>query len=157
MKIRIIVTVLFFFALTARLQSQGFGDETHWNILLDDIKMRYAYSLKYDAFFPSPKFGKEIKALEGTEITIAGFFLPVEVTGGVYVVSYNPMDMCFFCTGAGVETVIEVYPKAGQLRHFDRLRTDDFIEVKGILRINTSQEKYLIYMMEEAEFIRKIR
>lgn len=153
-------TILLFFsivALTTSLRAQPFGDDTHWNILLDDIKMRYAYSVKYGAFFPSPKFGKEVKALEGTEITIAGFFLPVEVTGGVYVVSYNPMDMCFFCTGAGVETVIEVYPKDSQLRHFDRLRTDDFIEVKGILRINTSKEEYLIYKMEDAEFIQRIR
>jgi len=157
MKVKTIVAVIFLFILSFKLTAQGFGDDTHWNILLDDIKMRYAYSVKYGAFFPSPKFGKEVRALEGTEITIAGFFLPVEVTGGVYVVSYNPMDMCFFCTGAGVETVIEVYPKQGQLRHFDRLRTDDFIEIKGILRINTSQEKYLIYMLEEVEFVRRIR
>jgi uncharacterized membrane protein YcgQ (UPF0703/DUF1980 family) len=125
-----------------------------WEVLLKDVKMRYRYDTQHNAFLPVPRFGRNLQAMEGTEITLKGFFLPADVTGNVFVVSYMPMAMCFFCAGAGIESVAEIHNIPQHLARFRRLKTDDFIEVKGTLRLNTDDMDHLVYILENAELIR---
>jgi len=58
-----------------------------------------------------PVFSDDIKALDGKEITIKGYIIPVEgyKSHKEFVFSAFPYNMCFFCGGAGPETVMEVY------------------------------------------------
>lgn len=125
-----------------------------WEVLLKDVKMRYRYDTQHNAFLPVPRFGKDLSALDGTTITLRGFFLPADVTGNVFVVSYMPMAMCFFCAGSGIESVAEIQNIPQHLARFRRLKTDDFIEVKGKLRLNPDDLDHLIYILEDAELIR---
>ena len=128
-----------------------------WDLLLNDVKIRYTYSLEYNALQPKPKFGKQVQELDGKTIIVKGFFLPLDVTGNIFVLSYNPMNMCFFCTGNGLQTIIELNVLPEHLRQFNRLRTDNYFEVKGKLRLNSDLSENLIYILDEVEFVRLIK
>ena len=128
-----------------------------WDLLLNDVKIRYTYSLEYNALQPKPKFGKQVQELDGKTIIVKGFFLPLDVTGNIFVLSYNPMNMCFFCTGNGLQTIIELNVLPEHLRQFNRLRTDNYFEVKGKLRLNSDLSEHLIYVLDDVEFVRLIK
>lgn len=106
---------------------------------------------------PKPKFGKELKKLQGQTISVKGFFLPLDITGNVFVLSYNPMNMCFFCTGDGLQTIIELNVLPEHFKKFKRLKTDDYFEVKGKLKLNSNDYKHLIYILDEVEFVKLIK
>ncbi len=57
-----------------------------------------------------PVFSEDIKALEGKEVTVKGYIIPVEgyKSHKEFIFSAFPYNMCFFCGGAGPETVMEV-------------------------------------------------
>jgi len=146
------LTVFLFFTSGPPDMEEHYNNET-WNILLSDVKMRYRFSVDYGTFMQVPRFGESLKELEGQEITLRGFFLPTDVTGDSFVLSHVPMQMCFFCSGAGIETVIELQSLPTHVIRFRRLSTDDFIEVKGTLKLNTDDLDHLIYILEDAAFI----
>jgi hypothetical protein len=135
----------------------NFGSDDAWETLLRDVKIKYAYSVKYNAMLPKPKFGDKLKALEGKIITLAGYSLPADLTGNVLLVSYNPMSMCFFCGGGGIESLVELLPVPEDKARFKRLNTDNYFEVKGRLRLNAKSYDHLVYILEDAEFVRMIK
>ncbi len=149
----IYIIILTTFSLNARNQSK----ENAWSLLLKDVKIGYIYSLKYDALLPKPRFGKELKKLDGQTITIKGFFLPLDLTGDLFVISYNPMSTCFFCTGTGLQSIIELNVLPEHLKKFKRLRTDNYFQVKGKLRLNADTSEHLIYILDEVEFVQLIK
>ncbi len=56
-----------------------------------------------------PNFPAALKALEGKEITVQGFYVPfAPETGNYIIVSKFPMSQCFFCGGGGPESITEV-------------------------------------------------
>lgn len=145
-----------FSIFTLSLKAQELNNDQVWDILTKDIKVRYFYSIKYNALLPSPKFGKRVKKLNGQKITVRGFFLPVDITSDVFVLSYNPMNMCFFCTGSGIETIIELDVSPKNIKPFQDLKTDCYFEVTGKLKINAKNHQHLVYILEEATFIKII-
>ncbi len=138
----------------------SFGQESEkdnfWDVLMHDVTVRFRYSLEHGSMVMTPRFGEHLVQQQGEEITIKGFFLSADVTGSIIVLSYNPMEQCFFCDGSGIESVMEIVPAEGQQRHFGRLRTDNFIEIKGTLRLNSQDIMRLFYILEDAELIRII-
>ena len=62
-------------------------------------------------------------------------------------ISMNPFSSCFFCGNAGPETVIELIFKDPQ----SKFLTDQFILVKGILRLNRYSTGGFFYTLENAE------
>lgn len=128
-----------------------------WELLLDDVNIRYRYSFRNEGFIPRPRFGDQLKALDSTQVSITGFFLPANITGSSFVISYYPMALCFFCSGAGIESVVVMYADERESRRFSNLRTDDFIEVRGRLELNDDVNQNLFYILHDAEFIRHVR
>lgn len=153
---------IFSLFLAIFILNQGSDPEEHynnkeWNILLNDVRMRYRYSIEYNTFLQVPRFGNTLKQMDGQEITLRGFFLPADVTGDAFVLSHVPMQMCFFCAGAGIESVVEIHSIVTHTIRFRRLSTDDFIEVKGRLRLNQENLDHLIYILEDAELVKVIK
>ncbi len=135
----------------------NFGSDDVWETLLKDIKIKYAYSIKYNSMLPKPKFGDKLKAMDGKLITIAGYSLPADITNNVLLISYNPMNMCFFCGGSGIESLVQLIPKPADKARFKRLKTDNYFEVKGRLKLNANDYEHLVYILEDVEFVRMIR
>jgi len=71
-----------------------------------------------------------LKDIEGKKITIRGYFLDLGADAMWYMLSRFPFENCFFCTGVGPETVME-------LANFDnqklKLKTDEIVTVTGTL------------------------
>ncbi len=128
-----------------------------WDLMLQDVRMRYKFSVSYNSFVEVPRFGDSVKKLDGQEILLRGFFLPADVTGDEFVLSYVPMQQCFFCSGSGIESVVEIQTLVSHRIRFRRLSTDDYIEVRGKLKLNTNDMDHLIYILEDAELLEIIK
>ncbi len=97
-----------------------------------------------------PIFSPEIKNLQGKLVEIKGYIIPVEGYKGSkeFVFSAFPYNMCFFCGGAGPESVMEVYAK-------DAIKyTTEAIIIKGKLELNSNDVNQLMYILNDAEMIR---
>ena len=117
---------------------------------LTDVK----FSKKYDATLGiellTASFGESVKALDGKEIVIKGYIIPLDPLGTQYVISRNPMATCFFCGGSGPETVAELRLHPKSIR---RYATDELLSFKGVLKLNESNSASLNYVILNAERI----
>ena len=128
--------------------------DQNWKLMLSDVKVRYTWSVKHGAYITRARFGEQVQQLDGKEVTLKGFFLAADLTGNLFVLSNNPMATCFFCGVAGIESVIEIEPYPDDLRIFKRLRTDNYIEVKGILQLNPDNFERLIYILKDTRLVK---
>jgi hypothetical protein len=98
-----------------------------------------------------PSFSRNIKALNGKTIRISGYVIPVDAKGGMYVLSSNPNSSCFFCGGAGPETIMALKFKSGS----PSFETDDYVSFQGRLRLNEKNIYELYYNLDDAVFMGK--
>lgn len=114
---------------------------------------KITFTKEYDEFLgfkvDKPVFSSDVKELEGQEITIKGFIIPVEgyKSHTEFVFSAYPYNLCFFCGGAGPETVMEVY--ADEPIEY----TAEPIVIKGVLRTNSDDINRLMYALENAVLV----
>ncbi len=90
-----------------------------------------------------PVFSEEVKALEGQEIEMKGYIIPTEgyKSHTEFIFSAFPYNLCFFCGGAGPETVIEV-TALEPIKY-----TADPITIKGRLVLNAEDVNRLMYAL----------
>lgn len=62
-----------------------------------------------DPLFGLPTFDSTAQALAGQRVRITGYMLPLTVENKRYILSRYPYTSCFFCGGAGKETIIELH------------------------------------------------
>ena len=128
--------------------SPALAQQDTWDILSKvTILKKKDPSGKYQVEYPV--FGREVKALDGREITIKGYIIPVEEFSGqnYFVFSALPFNLCYFCGGAGPETVMEVYaPKKIPY-------TSKAITLKGKLKLNGTDGNHLMYILENAVLV----
>jgi hypothetical protein len=129
--------------------------DVDWQTLAD-IKWIPTYVAEYDDYYNMPKFSKKVKVLDGKGITVRGFYVSVDASGTMFALSAYPSNMCFFCNGAGLESVIEVVPKKGELS-LKHIATDKYIQIKGKLRLNQKEADHLMYILEETELVKIIK
>ena len=98
-----------------------------------------------------PVFSKEVKALENKVIEIKGYIIPVEgyKNHKEFVFSAFPYNMCFFCGGAGPETVMEVFSKEA-IEY-----TAEAVTIKGKLELNADDINRLMYGMTEVTLVKE--
>lgn len=116
---------------------------------------KITYVKKYDELLgfkvDMPVFGAEVKALAGKEITIKGYIIPIEgyKSHTEFVFSQYPYNMCFFCGGAGPETVMEVFAKE-PIKY-----TADPIVIRGKLGLNDKDINRLMYELRDVVLVKK--
>lgn len=99
-----------------------------------------------------PNFPPDLKALEGKEITVEGYYVPFAPDDGDYIIiSKFPMAQCFFCGGGGPESIAEVTFSKDP----GKFKVDDLITVKGKLKLNTEDLDHVNFILEQATFISK--
>ena len=111
---------------------------------------RYEYSQRPDRFdFAGvPVFSKEVQALEGKKIRVKGHVIPLDVDGWSWVISAYPFSSCFFCGGAGKESVMSLDTP----RKLD-FSIDEVKEFVGILRLHRDPDG-LTYELEKAKLLK---
>lgn len=124
------------------------GQETVWKDLAD-ISYEEEYSEMLGFNIEVPIFGPKAKSLEGTEVEIQGYIVPLEGFGAhkEFILSALPYNMCYFCGGAGPETVIEVFSE----KPVDY--TAESIKMKGTLVLNRDDVNRLMYFLMDARKI----
>jgi len=97
-----------------------------------------------------PVFSAPVKALENKEIEVKGYIIPVEgyKSHKEFIFSAFPYNMCFFCGGAGPETVMEV--EATDAVEY----TAEQVILKGTLSLNDSDINRLMYLIKDARLIK---
>jgi hypothetical protein len=134
-----------FWTLLMAVQVQAQNEANMWKTL-----SKITYTKEYDEILgfkvDVPQFSTEIQQLEDKEIVIKGYIIPVEgyKSHKEFIFSAYPYNMCFFCGGAGPETVMEVYAKE------DIKYTTEPVIIKGKLELNSSDINRLIYALHGA-------
>jgi hypothetical protein len=121
-------------------------DANIWNTL-SEITFRKEYDEMLGFKVDVPVFGESVQALADQEVVIKGYIIPVEgyKSHKEFVFSAYPYNMCFFCGGAGPETVMEVFSNE-PIKY-----TAEPIVLRGTLELNSSDINRLMYILKDAE------
>ena len=126
------------------------SEESLWKTL-----SMITYKKEYDEFLgfkiDKPVFSDKIHSLNGKEVTVKGFIIPVEgyKSHKEFIFSAFPYSMCFFCGGAGPESVMEV-------ESIDPVEyTTESITLTGKLKLNTDDVNKLMYALTDAKLVKK--
>jgi hypothetical protein len=115
---------------------------------LTDVKFTKKYAAEFGIELLEASFGPSLKALDGKQVIIKGYIIPLDPLGTQYVISRNPMASCFFCGGSGPETVAELRLHPKSIR---RYATDEILTFKGTLMLNENNAESLNYVILNAE------
>src|ERR1700755_2027974 len=97
----IVIVVLGVFGVAANAQTKM----DPWS-LFAKTKFEPKYYEKAAEYLLYPNFPADVKSMEGKEITIEGYYVPFAPEDGVYIIiSKFSMSQCFFCGGAGPESI----------------------------------------------------
>ncbi len=115
---------------------------------------KISYKKEYDELMgfkiDKPVFSESVRSLENKEVTIKGYIIPVEgyKSHKEFIFSAYPYSMCFFCGGAGPETVMEVEALEG-IKY-----SADAIVIKGILKLNDKDINRLMYKLVQVRQVK---
>lgn len=109
---------------------------------LSKVSFTDKYFTDYDDYFMYPEFSSSVKAMEGTLITITGYFLNIGAEEKIYILSKGPMASCFFCGQGGPETAIEL-----QFKGKPNFKTDDIVAITGTLKLNKDDVEHFNYIL----------
>jgi hypothetical protein len=136
--------------LMLSISSRGFTQNTSatWNTL-GKITFKKEFDAALGFKIDKPIFGEEVQALSGKIVEIKGYIIPTDgyKSHTEFILSAFPYNMCFFCGGAGPETVMEIYAKT-PIKF-----TSEAVTIRGKLELNADDVNRLIYAMTEAEQI----
>jgi hypothetical protein len=120
-------------------------------LLFGKVTFNSKFIKEYKEHFLVPAFDSKIRALEGTEITLRGHYLPFDLDDNSIILSKYPYAACFFCGGAGPESIAEVFFSKKQ----SKFKADQILTVKGKLRLNDTNVNHMNFILEEAEIINR--
>lgn len=130
------------------LSSMGQAAEG-WEILTD-VTFEEQYDENIDGYWLIPNFGKRLRAQQNKPLTVKGYFIPIDPDDGFFVLSKFPYAACFFCGGAGPESVIELNVQKSEVEH---IRLDQKVTFTGKLKLNRSDFDHCNYILKEAKLI----
>jgi len=138
---------LFIFALvfTASAQPEGWA-------LFAKTKFEARYNEKSAEYFLYPVFAPELKSQVGKEVSLEGYYMPIDIEGNAYIIlSKYPYSQCFFCGAAGPESISEVKFRDKQ----GKFEMDQFLRVKGKLKLNEADIEHGNFILEDAVLVSK--
>lgn len=120
----------------------------YWEVLSKvDVIKSYDQMLGYEVDIPI--FHEAIKELEGERISLTGYMMPVDSKRSDYILlSSLPYANCFFCGGAGPETVVEVNLME------EISYTKKLIKIEGYLELNDQDPLHLFYILTGARLVK---
>lgn len=146
---KVVLTIIMFIGTALSINAQTL---VSWNSFAQvKFHRQYSETFGFEVNIKPPEFSKELLALDGKEIRVKGYVIPVDIELGMYMVSANPFANCFFCGNAGPETVVELIPGA----KLPRFSTDQVVTFKGVLQVNREGEMNAVpYQMFQAKMVK---
>ena len=137
----VLIILLCFFTFSSVCQTK-----ITWETL-EDVSFTDKFSKEVNANYYFPKFGPSVLALNNREVIIKGYVLEIDRGNDVYILSANPFAACFFCEGAGPESIVELkLPK-----DHPRFEMDQIVTFKGVLKLNAVD---IYYILEKAAVVK---
>ncbi len=118
-----------------------------WKYLLS-LKMDSTYNQKLGMVVEVPLFNDTLKALEGKQVIVEGYYIPASETKNnqIVILSAYPFAQCFYCGKAGIESVIDVL----SVKPLPRMKTDAKVRIQGRFKLNADNFDYLVFVLEES-------
>ncbi len=148
---KLIFSTLFLIAIIVTATAQkapSIGGNTWQTLRLVTFDTKFDEMLGIDVQIP--KFSPAVKKLEGQTVELQGYILPLEGrrTQKYFIFSAYPYNLCYFCGGAGPETVAEAYCKK-PIEY-----TTKMIKIKGTLALNKSGDlDKMLYTLTNVELV----
>lgn len=120
---------------------------------LAKVEWTEGYVRELKGYYSIPRFSSEVWALNGEPIKIEGFCIPLDVDSKSFALSSQPSSMCFFCSGAGPESVMEIIVQKDN-HDFDKIKTDMVAELTGTLKLNKTDPDHLMYILENTKLLK---
>lgn len=120
-----------------------------WDILAD-VVFEEQYDEQMDGYWLIPNFGKQPRAHQNKPLVLEGYFIPIDMEDGFYVLSKFPYTSCFFCGGAGAETVVELDIGKAKVSH---IRMDQKMRFSGTLNLNRTDFNHCNYILKNAKLL----
>lgn len=138
-------SIIVFLLLTHAARAQ---DLDMWQVLAE-VGYETKPSRETGFVIESPKFSKRVLSYNGKKVLVKGYLIPMAELGGrqEFMLSALPFNQCYFCGGAGPETVVEV--QTNQTIKFVTRQ----IAMEGILLLNDSDPDHHMYIIKEARLI----
>ncbi len=114
---------------------------------LRDVTFKKKWYPDESVYMLYPTFGSAVQKLKGKEVSITGYILPIDLDANMYVLSAFPYSACFFCGGAGPESVMALKFK----KNPRKFKTDERLTFKGTLALNADDIYQMNYVLENAE------
>jgi hypothetical protein len=116
---------------------------------LRDVTFKKKWYAEESIYMLHPTFGPSIQKLKNQPVVITGYILPVDLDANLYVLSAFPFSACFFCGGAGPETVMTLNFKKGTRK----FKTDERLTFQGTLKLNADDIYQMNYILDGAEIV----
>jgi hypothetical protein len=133
-------------AIFVSISVYGQPSSNGWDIF---AKVKFTPQLvkEVNEYFLIPFFDSRIRFYEGKEMTLEGYYIPMDLEGRhTIILSRHPYAQCFFCGGAGPESISEVIFASKP----PKFKADQIIKVSGTLRLNDKDINHLNFILENA-------
>lgn len=116
-----------------------------WDHLMGiDYRLRYFSDVGMKMLYPL--FSDDIIALDGKEVVIKGYTIPLEADGNLMALSWGSYASCFFCGKASPASIISMY-----LADEDKFyKVDTYKSFRGTLHINRDDPNQFYYILKNA-------
>ena len=131
--------IIFGFSIQNNPQRVAFS--TLMNLSFEEV-----YNSEKEKWEYLPEFPEEVIKLDKQEVYIKGYVIPVDLSGDLFALSAYPFSSCFFCGGAGPESVIGL-----KMESSSRYTTDQIVTFTGVLSISNKYESEFFYTLENAK------
>lgn len=137
--------IIFFWFFVSAISAQ---ETDTWKIL-SEVRFETKSTGEDGYEMDVPKFNDRLKGYNGKKIALKGYLIPLSEMGGkqAYMLSSLPFNSCYFCGGAGPETVIEIDTK--QIISF----TTNQIVIEGVFVLNEKDLDHHMYILKQAKRI----
>ena len=121
-----------------------------WDVLADVTWKEEMHPELYTLWLV-PTFGTTLKSYQNKLVTIEGYYIPFDAENNFYILSKFPMAACFFCGGAGPESVLELISVSG----LKGAKLDEKVKVQGVLKLNKDDFDHCNYILENVKLVSK--
>lgn len=116
---------------------------------LRDVTFKKKWYPDESVYMLYPTFGPAVQKVKGKQVSITGYILPIDLDANMYVLSAFPYSACFFCGGAGPESVMALKFR----KNPRKFKTDERLTLKGTLALNADDIYQMNYVLEGAEVV----
>jgi hypothetical protein len=119
-------------------------------VLFSQVKYTQRFFKEYNEYFLVPAFDARMRHYENQEILLKGHYMPLDLEEkNVIILSKFPYSACFFCGGAGPESVAEIHFRVTPRR----FKTDQVLQVSGKLLLNANDVNHMNFILKDAELL----